>query len=354
MTATPHTPPPSTPAARPVKVPPWSESPVWREHGDLLRVEIAGTEVARYVDGSGSPDFDSPRPHLHPVRTPGGTLVTDAAPLDHTWHLGLNVGVQDVAGANLWGGRTYLRGAGYTWRRDHGRILHQEWVRRAPGSVSHRLLWAGPDGAALLEEVRDLAWSPLDEGSWRLDLAFHLTLPVGRTEPVELGSPGSHGRDQGGYGGLFWRVAPCVDIDLRTPAARGETAVHGSRPSDGARWLAWSATASDETGPGATSRPGTPAREFTIAVAPADGHTAQDPWFVRAEDYPGLGSALAWDAPVEVAAAGLSRSFTIVVADGRWEDDRVDAVLGRADAVLGSTGREDALQDSTHRRKDVR
>ncbi|MBO1752476.1 PmoA family protein [Actinotalea sp. BY-33] len=329
----------STPAApRPVKIPPWSEAPTWREHGDLLRVEIAGTEVARYVDGSGSPDFDSPRPHLHPVRTPGGTVVTDAAPLDHTWHLGLAVGVQDVAGANLWGGRTYLRGAGYTWRRDHGRIVHQEWVRRAPGSVSHRLLWAGPDGQTLLEEVRDLAWSPLDAGSWRLDLAFHLNLPEGVEEPVELGSPGSHGRDQGGYGGLFWRVAPCEGIDLRTPAARGEAAVHGTRPADGARWLAWSATASAAGGDGAADRGAEGAQDFTIAVLPADEQTAQDPWFVRAADYPGLGSALAWDAPVEVGAAGLSRSFTILVADGRWEDGRVEA----------------ALQDMTHRRKDAR
>ena len=348
---TPQTPPPSPAspsAARPVKVPPWAGSPEWRGHGDLLRVEIAGTEVARYVDGSGSPDFDAPRPHLHPIRTPGGTVVTDAAPLDHTWHLGLNVGVQDVAGANLWGGRTYLRGAGYTWRRDHGRILHQEWLRRAPGSVSHRLTWAGPDGEALLEEVRDLGWTPLDEGSWRLDLRFHLMLPTGAAEPVELGSPGSNGREQAGYGGLFWRIAPSRDIDVRTPAAHGEAAVHGSRPTVGAPWLAWSAAAAGTTNDDGTTGAG----EFTIAIAPTDETTARDPWFVRAEGYPGLGSALAWYTPGAVGPRGLARSFAVVVPDGRWEDERVDAVLG--DALRADSPASDPGTAGTHRRKDAR
>ena len=38
--------------------------------------------------------------------------MTDAHPADHDWHLGIGVAVQDVAGWNLWGGRTYVRDQG--------------------------------------------------------------------------------------------------------------------------------------------------------------------------------------------------------------------------------------------------
>ncbi len=64
------------------------------------------------------------RPYLHPVRTLAGTVVTDHQPLDHVWHLGVGVALQDVDGVNFWGGRTYTRAAGeYVWRPDHGSIV---------------------------------------------------------------------------------------------------------------------------------------------------------------------------------------------------------------------------------------
>ncbi|MCL3859402.1 PmoA family protein [Actinotalea sp. K2] len=309
----------------PLKTPPWDPAPHRGRHQVLLIVQAGRTEVLRYVDGTGSPAFDSPRPHLHPVRTRGGVVVTDAAPADHTWHHGVSIGVQDVEGNNLWGGRTYLPQEGYTWRHDHGTVQHDEWLRRVPGTVSHRLVWSDAQGTALLEEVRDLTWTMLDDSTWQLDLSFELTLPADRTEPVTLGSPGSHGRALGGYGGMFWRVAACHDVDLRTPLARGEEAVHGSRPADGATWLAWSATADEQDGPGG---------DFTVAVAPADEATAGDPWFTRVDSYPGIGSALAWSSPARVTTdAPLRRSFTWVVADGRLDDDAVTRLLTPSSAA---------------------
>lgn len=305
----------------PVKTPPWDPRPERGEHGTLLRVQLGSTEVARYVDGTGSPAFDGPRPHLHPVTTCRGTVVTAASPADHTWHLGLGIGVQDVAGHNLWGGRTYLRDAGYTWRRDHGRIEHRTWTTRTPGTVRHRLAWLGAGGQELLHEDRELAWSVLDDGAWRLDLAFTLTVPDDAPDPeVPLGSPGSNGREAGGYGGAFWRLAACDDVDLRTPVGRGEDAVHGSVPAEGASWLAWSATA----------RAG---GDFTLAVVPGDARTAADPWFVRVAGYPGIGSALAWDRPLVVRRGHPERrALRWVVADGRWDDARVaSAVEGMLD-----------------------
>lgn len=323
MTAAVHadvTPPPAAvgPDA-PVKAPPWEPQPRWSRHHDLLAVHMGSTEVLRYTDGTGSPAFDAPRPHLHPLRTRGGVVLTDASPRDHTWHLGLSVGVQDVDGTNLWGGRTYLPEQGYTWRHDHGRVVHRSWLRRMPGTVAHLLTWLDPGGTPLLQEERELSWSAVDDATWRLHLGVTLRLPAGppsadEREPVALGSPGSNGRAQAGYGGVFCRLAPCHDVEVTTPLGSGEDAVHGSRPADGARWLAWRATVGDSP--------------VTVAVAPGDDVTAQDPWFVRVSSYPGIGSALAWDRPLLVGEGSpVRRTFTWVFADGRLPDHAVEAAL---------------------------
>jgi predicted dehydrogenase len=279
---------------------PWARP---REDAVLARLELDGTEVARLVDGSSVAPASAPRPYLHPVRTLGGVVVSDHHPLDHDWHLGVGVAVQDVAGTNLWGGRTYVRGAGYRPLADQGRVV-SERLRSSPGSLTQELSWRDAHGQVLLQEERELTYRALGPASWLLDWAFTLT-PAGR-DSVTLGSPGSHGREGGGYGGFFWRHPPCLDIDVRTAAARGEDAVHG-RAAD---WLAWSADFTD--GPA------------TLILLPGDSRTAADPWFVRASGYPGVGSALAWDTAVETSrTAPLRRSFRAVIADGRLDDSAV-------------------------------
>lgn len=383
----------------PVKAPPWDPAPSWDEHRVLARLEVAGRVVAEYADGTGAPAFDSPRPHLHPVRTPGGVVVTDAAPRDHTWHVGLAVGVQDVAGSNLWGGRTYVRDDGYTWRHDHGTMRHDAWPLEEPTLRVEALTWLDAQGAPVLTETRTLRWGPagsLDAGTgWVLELTTVLTLAAGRTEPVALGSPGSHGRAGGGYGGFFWRLPACLDVDVRTPLGSGEEAVHGSRPSQGAAWVAWSARSRPVSEPapltsasgiplggvfgrdgfgrvgadgsievagfadgtasgvgdglvGAPGPAGDAARaaeseapadgEFTVALAPARGQTGDDPWFVRVADYPGLGSAWAWEEPVLVEPGQpFTRGLRCLVADGRLTDAQVAAaLLGTAAAAQGT------------------
>ena len=305
-----------------MKAPPWEPSPAWGPSATLAELTIDGTAVAVCADGSGAPEFDSPRPHLHPVRTLAGVVVTDAAPADHTWHMGLGLGVQDVNGHNLWGGRTYLRGTGYTWRRDHGRIRHDRSEQAAATALAQHLTWLSSDDEPLLAETRELRWARAGAHAWRLDLASTLTVPPG-AQPVRLGSPGAHGREGGGYGGLFWRLPACDDVRVRTPLDHGEDRVHGSVPADGARWLAWSArSTADSTG----DMPGT--GPFTVALAPADAVTARDPWFVRVSGYPGLGSSLAWSEPADVLPSlPLRRAFRCLVADGRLPDDEVGRLL---------------------------
>ena len=122
---------------------------------------------------------------------------------------------------------------------------------------------------------------------------------------AQLGSPGSKGKIGGGYGGFFWRFPACDKVEVFTAAARGEDEVHGSVGS----WLAWSADFA--AGPGISG----PA---TIVIAAPDAAAAAEPWFVRVREYPGVGSALAWDRPAILGAGSeLRRRFEVAIADGR-------------------------------------
>ncbi|YAK88011.1 DUF6807 family protein [Paenarthrobacter nitroguajacolicus] len=273
-------------------------------------LDIDGTPVASLQDGSHIRSTSSPRPYLHPVRTLSGTVVTDHVPEDHVWHLGAGVALQDVDGINFWGGRTYTRDAGaYVWRKDHGRIV-TESAEHSDGQRREQLSWLGPDGAAVLREQREWRWAAVGNSAWKLTLDFTLEPATGRT--VLLGSPGSNGRAQGGYGGFFWRLPKVGDATIWTPDARGEDAVHGSV----APWLAWSGTFDAGTS-GAAHVTGDPGLGHPATLVFLASPQAPDPWFVRHSGYPGVGLSLAWDAPVATEPGRpVQRTVTVIIADG--------------------------------------
>ncbi|WP_067973216.1 DUF6807 domain-containing protein [Nocardiopsis trehalosi] len=261
-------------------------------------LECRGAVVAEYTDGSDVEPVLSPRPHLHPVRTLTGTVVTEVRPEDHPHHLGVGVAVPDVAGVSFWGGRTFVRDRGSVLLPNHGRQVHRSWPRAEPGARTEELSWVGPDGAELLAEVRDTAALDLGGGAWALDLRTRLRNTSGRR--LRVHSPATKGRPGAGYGGFFWRapIAARPPRCLGPGGAEGEQALHGSR----APWLALCGE----------STAGAP---WTLVFAAAG--PAADPWFVRAAEYPGVGAALAWRHPLEVGPnAVVDRRVVTVVADG--------------------------------------
>lgn len=297
----------------------------WARAVDHPAMEIAGTAVATIQDGTGVRTNSSPRPYLHPVRTLAGTVVSDHVPADHVWHLGVGVAVQDVDGVNFWGGRTYTREAGaYVWRKDHGRIV-TESVDHGAGRRLEQLAWLGPDGTRLLSEQRNWHWSAVGNSAWQLTLDFTLEPAGGRT--VLLGSPGSNGRPEGGYGGFFWRLPKVSDATIWTAEARGEDAVHGSISP----WLAWSGTfdAGSPEGGNGTGHLGHPATLVFLASP-----QAQDPWFVRHSGYPGVGLSLAWDAPAAAEPGSpLHRTVRVLVIDGFQATQDIEQLI----TTLGET-----------------
>jgi hypothetical protein len=146
------------------------------------------------------------------------------------------------------------------------------------------------------------------EKAWLLE--FDVTLSAPGSRPVVLGSPGSNGRADAGYGGFFWRLPRTDAMAVRSSRGLTGEQVHGTI----ADWLAVSLR--------------TGAQAATIVVLPADAATAADRWFVRSTSYPGFGSALAWDAPVSVdPAQPLHRRFRAVIADGDLDPEGLVALL---------------------------
>ena len=260
----------------------------------LARLRLDGMPVADYADGSELDLILSPRPYLHPVRTLGGILVTDAQPADHRWHLGISVALQDVGGWNFWGGRTYVRGQGYVWRDDHGRIEHAGFEQLGDDGFTERLHWLSAHGELLLTERREVK-ARLAECGWELRLVTVLTNAAAR--PIRLGSPATNGREGAGYGGLFWRLPPARTPHVYTATASGEHAVHNCT----AQWLAWA----DRTA------------GFTLVFTAVNQATRDDPWFVRVEDYPGVGSQLAARDSLTLPPGGAAtRGLRTLLADG--------------------------------------
>ncbi|WP_119731690.1 DUF6807 family protein [Thermomonospora amylolytica] len=255
-------------------------------------------QVATYVQRGDLQATDAPRPHLHPVRTLGGTVVTEVQPDDHVHHFGAGVAISDVNGVNFWGGSTYVPGVGPRILPNHGRQRRRS-LRPVDGGFAERLDWIGPDGTVLAAEDRTLVARALP-GAWALDFAFTLHNRTG--EPLSIQSSACKGRAGAGYGGFFWRAPrDSTGPAVFTAEASGEQAVHGSRTP----WLALTCD------------------DWSLLFVQTRG---LDPWFVRVAEYPGVGPALAWDTPLSVPDR-LDRAITVVVADGRLTPERASALF---------------------------
>ncbi|WP_137991517.1 PmoA family protein [Streptomyces vilmorinianum] len=270
-------------------------------------LRCAGRTVARYVRSPDLAPDHFPRPYLHPVSTLAGVTVTEELPEDHPHHLGAGVAVPDVAGFNFWGGRTFVRGQGPTELDNHGVQRHEGFKLRDPDGFVEELGWAVGE-RVLLREHRTVAATALHDSAWALDLTFSLANVSG--EELSFGSPATNGRPGAAYGGFFWRAPLESEVpEVFGPDADGEAAAHGAR----ADWVALAG------------------RGWTLVFAGATEETRRDPWFVRAAEYPGVGSSLASGERLVVAAGGtVVRRVVTVVADGRLDRDGAAALVRKA------------------------
>lgn len=296
---------------------PWASN---RKDTTLAQIRLDGHVLFDVLDGKGTAPTSTPRPYIHPVRTLSGIEVTATHPADHDWHCGVGFAVPDVNGTSFWGGGTYIHGQGYVLLDNHGTIQSKECntASTQPGTdteieFNNNTVWKDHQGREVIHELQTIRTSSLDTGlaeqppSWRFYFRTDLRAV---DQPVSLGSPGSNGRIGGGYGGFFWRLPRCTNVNIFSANAEGEDAIHGSTSP----WIAWSARFE--------ARPGV-CGPATLVFAPADDRSGKDPWVVRCAGYPGVGSAVAWEDREEISdGTAISRSFMVAVIDGALDKEQ--------------------------------
>jgi hypothetical protein len=230
------------------------------------------------------------RPHLHPVASPSGAVLTRDAPADHPWHHGLWFTIKFVNGENFW--EEY----------DAYGVL-----RHVDDTTVH---WIRPDReTVVIVDRRTFTHVDLADDAYAIDIDIQLTP---QTDVVLDRTPFT---TWGGYGGLALR-GRADWTETRLLLADGS--VHDRVLGVPSRWCDISGRV-DGGGAG-------------VLIAPAE----PTPWYgsTRNETYGDegwsnfLNAAFLWDGPVEVAAgATMPFRFRVVVHDGIWDVERCESVL---------------------------
>ncbi len=291
-----------------------------------------GTELASYVYQPHEPQLESPRPYFHPVRTLAGDLVSLYRPHDHVWHKGIAWSLPNVGPENFWGGVTYRRGDGYLQLPNNGRMRHERFLavpdNGPPGvlRVAEELSWLTERGGTWLTETRRLAvrvWP----GYRAWVLAFGTTLRNVSGAGIVIGSPTTEGRENAGYGGLFWRG----------PRSFTGGAVLAPGGAGGDEYMGW-------RGPwlGFTGRHDGHGRASTLLFTDCPGNLGYPgQWFVRSTPFACLCPAPFFAAEHTLAAgATLALRYGVAVADGALTAGACQDLAARMDpaALLGEPG----------------
>lgn len=277
-------------------------------------------ELFRYVYAPWEPQIESPRPYFHPVRTLSGEPVTLYRPYDHVWHKGIALSLCNVDEENFWGGPTYQPGEGYRQLDNNGSMRHLGFdlldVRDDLIRITERLVWVTRDDRRLLAERRRVAAEVLPSAdAWRLVFGTELTNISG--SPVRFGSPTTRGRDNAGYGGLFWR-GPRSFAGGRfvTPDGEGGDELMGSRG-------AWMAFTGKHDGQGTASS--------VLFVDDPANFSFPSRWFARCDPYAVLSPAPFFDEEFVLRdGETLTLRYDVFIADGPLDRGRGEKLARRA------------------------
>jgi hypothetical protein len=283
-----------------------------------VRVSVGETDLAEYVIDPGVPQSDSPKPYLHPLRTIAGDVVSAIRPHDHTWHNGLQFTAANLSGENFWGGRTFVRGQGYTPLDNNGSIRHVSWHHarcdNGRAELHHKLEWQTQAGECWLLEDRSIDVAEVDvlDGSWLLTWKTRLHNTSGRQ--LRWGSPVTEGRPTAGYGGLFWRgPRSFIGGTARTSTGiEGEDAMGSQAP-----WLSY------------TGQHDVSLRHSTVVFVDCPANVRYPtPWYVRTAPFPVVSFAVTFHQPLLLEPGEqLGLTHHAIIANGRWEPERIERYI---------------------------
>jgi hypothetical protein len=300
---------------------------------DRVRFAADGAVLAEYVHRPTDVQLESPRPYFSPIRTLGGEVVSLFRPHDHVWHKGIAWSLPVVGDENFWGGPTFVSGQGYVQLPNNGTQQHRAFTQRAdaaagPDRLVETLDWVTESGETVFEEHRTIGATILDaetpgaaSDAWLLGFETRLRNVTGR--PIPIGSPTTRGRDNAGYGGLFWRgPRSFTGGTLLAPGVAGGDELRGIR----APWMGFSGR---HDGSGGAS---------TLVMVDDSGNVQHPPqWFARSEEFACLCPAPFFSEEHVVEPGGtLELRYGVIVADGASDPDRAARLAAAGTEVLRS------------------
>lgn len=256
------------------------------------------------------------KPALHPVRAPGGTVLSTMTPEDHPWHRGLWFTIKLLNDENFWeevppyGVLRHVEEPSVDGPDGDGRV-----------TVAGTVRWTRPDReTTAVTEERRLTHVPLGEGAYAIDVDTTLVPAVDTTfDRTEFTT-------WGGYGGLALRGRPdWHDTRLLLGGSGGDAEGQARVIGEPGPWCDLSGPVGGEG----------PASEGIAGIAILD-HPANvrhpTPWYgsTRAATYGDegwsnfLNAAFLFHEPLTVRGGEpLRLRYRVVVHDGVWDRERV-------------------------------
>jgi hypothetical protein len=249
------------------------------------------------------------KPHLHPVATPAGLVLTRVEPPDHPWQRGVWFVVKFVDGDNFW-----EEGGAGGW----GVQRHERRPQLADGVVEGELVWIRPDRTTVaIRERRRLRHVELAADAYAVD--WDVTLRAPRDAVLDR-SP--YNGQWGGYSGLAFRGRDdWRDTRLLLDDGEPRDRVAPRR----SRWCDLSGPVGDVGGATAGG---------VCVLDHPDNPSHPVPFYATCRAGPGYGEgwantlypAFLWDGPVRLAAGDALRfCYRMVVHDGVWDGGRCAA-----------------------------
>jgi hypothetical protein len=292
---------------------------------ESITISDGDTDLFRYVYIPDSPQLESPKPYVHPIRTRSGNVISLFRPHDHLWHKGIAWSLPHLGDQNFWGGPTYVHGSFYVQLDNNGTQRHVDFNRLSNenGTISivHDLEWITQAGDDYFTERRSLSAQIIDDDTWALVFDSAMTNISGHD--VSIGSPTTKGRENAGYGGLFWRgPRSFTGGRLVGPAGAGGDELRGTR----SEWLAF------------VGAHDTWAEKSTILMLDDAANPHHPPkWFARSEEFAALNAAPFFSEELLVAEGETVRfRLGVGFSDGDREQDAghlADEVRGVLAAV---------------------
>ncbi|WP_217375986.1 PmoA family protein [Paenarthrobacter ureafaciens] len=296
----------------------------WTGNQHSLTVSLGDIDIATYTFDATDVPLESPRPFFHPLRTTAGEVVSVYRPWEHVWHKGLAWSLPNFGEDNFWGGPTYRRDSGYAALPNNGRMRHERILDSGIDGggfrFSHQLSWWTEAGRHVVDESRTVRINASAKADvWTLSFDTAMTNVSGAD--IRIGSPTTEGRENAGYGGLFWRgPREFTGGKILGPDGSQGEALRGAR----APWLAFVGQ-HDET-----------CQYSTVLIRDAADNAQHPPeWFARSEPFACIGPAPFFSKEVPFRAGELMvNKYAVVIADGGSNSDRLGNLARLAEEVL--------------------